>query len=195
MSAKTNAGALAAALALFLSAGVGAEAQDAGCPEGTYNVTIAPDGATLAILFDGFLVEAGGPTGVETATKVCQLSIPLQLPPQTSIGVYKVDYRGYALLDQQQQFELTVVYGLGARDHSFRRQMRSQHEGEFVYSQTIGAGLIRRVGCGEDAVLNVEATISLNTNRRPGYALAALDSVDGAPRGGLIYYFEYRSCR
>ena len=166
------------------------------CPAGTYSIVVTPDGGTLTVLFDAFLVQAGGSPDASIDRKICRLHIPLQLPPDTSVGVYKVDYRGYASLAQRQQFELTVVYGFNSnRDHSYRRQIRGQHDDDFTFSQTIGAGLMRRVGCGEDAALDVEATIALNTNGQPGQALAAFDSLDGVPKGGLVYYFNYSRCR
>jgi hypothetical protein len=53
---------------------------------------------------------------------------------------------------------------------------------------------MKRVGCGEPAVLNIAATLELQSNRQPEEAMAALDSVDGAPRGGLVYHFNLRRC-
>lgn len=173
----------------------GALAQE-GCPAGSYSVVLTPEGGTLTILFDNFDVEAGGQTGAAVGRAVCRIHAPLQLPPNTSIGVYKVDYRGFALVEQRQRFELEVVYGFNdGRDHSYRRQIPGRHSADFVFSQTLGAGLIRRVGCGETAALDIEATITVNANNEPGFTTATLDTLDGAPRGGLVYYFEYRSCR
>ncbi len=189
---------LAAAViaASSLAAATPASAQQGnGCPEGSYSVVLTPDGGTLTVLFSAFVIEAGDEAGRNTDRKTCRLHVPLNLPPETSVGVYKVDYRGFAALAQQQQFELSVVYGLnGGRDHSYRRQLRGEHDGDFTFSQTIGAGLMRRVGCGQQAALDVEASISLNANGRPGDALAALDSLDGAPRGGLVYFLRYDKC-
>jgi hypothetical protein len=192
-----NVFAAAAVMAVTLSVGAGpVAAQDNnGCPDGTFDVVLTPDGGTLTILFSAFVIEAGDAAGRNTDRKSCRLHVPLNLPPDTSVGVYKVDYRGFALLAQQQQFELSVVYGFnGGRDHSYRRQLRGEHGGDFAFSQTIGAGLMRRVGCGQEAALDVEARISLNANGRPGDALAALDSLDGVPKGGLVYFLRYDKC-
>jgi hypothetical protein len=183
---------------LFIGAGISpVAAQDggAGCPEGTYSVVLTPDGGTLTILFSDFVVEADGAGGEAVDGETCRLHVPLELPPDTSVGVYKVDYRGFAALAQRQQFEISVAYGLnGHRDHTYRRQIRGGHEGDFTFSQTIGAGLMRRVGCGEEAALDIEAVISVDTNGQPSLALAALDSLDGAPRGGLVYYLNFDKC-
>ena len=180
---------------LFSFASAANAQQENGCPAGTYDVVLTPDGGTITVLFDTFLVEAEGEDGNVSRSAVCQLHIPLDLPPNTSVGVYKVDYRGFALLAHRQHMELSVVYGFNdGRDHSYRHQIRGAHEEDFAFSQTIGAGLMRRVGCGDEAALDIEAAISVHTNGQPGLALATLDSLDGAPRGGLVYYLQYDKC-
>src|SRR5215213_6173817 len=83
---------LAVFLILIVS-GTGALAQ-MGCSEGSYSVVRAPDGTALSILFDDFVV-----TNSENEhNKSCKISIPLNLPEGFSLGIYKIDYRGFARL-------------------------------------------------------------------------------------------------
>lgn len=177
-----------------LAQGALAQGNQNGCPEGTYSIALTDEGGTLTILFDDFVVELED--GEAVARMTCRVHAPLNLPPNTSIGVYRVDYRGYAHLERQQSMELEVVYGFNnRRDHTYRRQVRGAADEDYIFTQNIGAGLMRRVGCGEAAALDVEATITLNANRQPGLALATLDTYDGAtPRGGLIYHFAFSRC-
>ncbi|MGD9740135.1 MAG: DUF4360 domain-containing protein [Bauldia sp.] len=176
-----------------LASGAAAQENQNGCPEGTYSLALTEEGGTLTILFNNFVVEL--PDGQALARMTCRVHAPLNLPPDTSIGVYRVDYRGYAHLERQQNMELDVVYGFNdGRDHAFGRQIRGAADEDYTFTQNIGAGLMRRVGCGETAALDVEATITLNANRQPGVALATLDTYDGAPRGGLVYHFEFSRC-
>lgn len=158
----------AVAIGLSCAAVVSADAQETdGCPAGTFETVVTPDGATLTILFDSFLVTMT--EGGETARAWCRLHIPLPLPPGMSIGVYKVDYRGFVHLAQQQQFEFEITYGFNdGRDHSYRRQFRGPTDDNFALSQTIGAGLMRRVGCGETAALDIDAVVTLSARGRPG---------------------------
>jgi hypothetical protein len=181
------------AVLLCLSAGGAAAQNTEGCPAGSFATALTSDGATLTILFDSFLVTV--PDGAGAVRATCHLHIPLPLPPNTSIGVYKVDYRGFAHLAQQQQFEFEITYGFNdGHDHSYRRQLRGPTDDNFALSQNIGAGLMRRVGCGENAALDIDAAITVDPRGRPGEAYAGLDTYDGAPRGGLVYQFELRPC-
>lgn len=162
-------------------------AQD-GCPQGTYSVVNSPDGTALSILFDEFVVVAG------ERQKRCDLSVPLHLPEGQSLGVYRVDYRGYAHLQRKETSEVTVDYQLGPKNKSrhFRRATKGEHDGEFLFTENIGAGLMKRVGCGDAAVLNVSVTLELTASTDE--AMTTLDSTDGAARGGLIYYFDTKKC-
>ena len=186
---------LIAILAGMLGLGTKAFADD-GCPQGTFSVINSPDGTSLTILFDSFSISGAGSSGKSIEEKTCRLNIPLHLPAGSSLGVYRVDYRGFAHLSLRQYSELTVDYALGPRQKSrrYHRRVNGVQDGDFLFTENIGAGLMRRVGCGEAAVLTVMITLSLQTNGA-GNALAALDSSDGAPKGGLVYYFDLEQCR
>jgi hypothetical protein len=192
----------AALIALVLLASTNALAQTQttspmnGCPGGSYSVANSPDGSTLSILFDSFVVTKGQGVDAGNERKTCTIQIPLALPEGYTLGVYRVDYRGFAHLSTGQSSELSVDYALGPHNNSrrYHRGIRGAYDGDFLFTENIGAGLMRRVGCGEAAALNVVATLQLQASRHPGEALLALDSVDGAPAGGLIYHFNRRRC-
>lgn len=194
----------AAFVALILLTGTDAIAKNqstgvivtSSCAGGTYSAVNSPDGTTLSILFDDFSITtvAGSAGGIER--KSCDIQVPLNLPDGYSLGVYKVDYRGFARLSSKQVSELSVDYVFGHRNKSrkYHRKIQGDYDGEFVFSETIGAGQMKRMGCGDAAVLNVAATIELQSSRAPGEAMVALDSIDGAPKGGLIYHLDLKKC-
>ena len=166
------------------------------CAGGTYSAVNSPDGTTLSILFDNFVITTALGAAGRVERKSCSIQVPLNLPEGYSLGVYKVDYRGFSRLSDKQEANLSFDYALGARDktRTYRRKIQGASDGEFVFSETIGAGLMKRAGCGEAAVLNVVAALELQTTRQPGEAMVALDSIDGAPKGGLIYHLDLKKC-
>jgi hypothetical protein len=171
-------------------------ASGAGCPDGSYSVVNAPDGSSVSLLFDGFSVKtAAARSGVAVAT--CALEIPLNLPDGYSLGVYRIDYRGFAHLPAGQNAQLSVDYGLGPHNRSrrFHRGVNGAFEGDYSFTENIGAGLMKRVGCGETAVLNFAATLALEEGGNGAEGMFALDSSDGAPKGGLIFHLDRKTCR
>ncbi len=169
-----------------------------GCPEGSYKVVMSPDGTSLSILFDKFTLDSSSVTGSAKPRKVCRISAPLNLPANQSIGVYKVDYRGFAKLVKKQETDLEVQYFLGPHNNDrgrvFKRKVKGPHEGDYLFTETIGAGQMKRVGCGTAAVLNLAITLSLDGALPAGEAMSTLDTTDAASRGALVYHFDLKKC-
>lgn len=169
-----------------------------GCPAGSYSIVTSPDGTTLSILFDQFTVESSRTSASGQSRKVCRISAPLNLPANYSIGVYKVDYRGFAKLAAKQATQLDVQYFLGPRDSEhgrvFKRKIKGPHEDDYSFTENIGAGQMKRVGCGAAAVLNVGITLSLEGDLRTGEAMASLDTTDAAPGAALVYHLNLKKC-
>jgi len=171
-------------------------AQD-GCPEGSYTVIVSPDRTTLSILFDKFHIDsstvtASAPGG--TAGMVCRISYPLTLPENMSLGTYKVDYRGFAKLAPAHDASLEVQYALGPQGNEhgrlFRRKVKGPHEGDYLFTEHIGAGQMKRVGCGADARLNIRIELAL---RGGAVDMISLDSSDGKSPA-LVYYLNLKKC-
>ena len=169
---------------------------DKGCPAGSFSVVTSPDGTALTVLFDNFSIKdtdaAGG-----LARVTCAVEIPLHLPDGYSLGVYKVDYRGFAHLDSKQRGELDVDYGIlrNNRSRNYRRAIKGAYDGDFTFTEHLGAGLMKRAGCGDDAVLNFAAALTLRTSAGAGQATMALDSIDGTPKGGLVFGLDLKKCK
>jgi hypothetical protein len=168
---------------------------DQGCPAGSYSISTSPDGSAISVLFDRFAVEGNEANG-GFARVSCAMDIPLQLPEGFSLGVYQVDYRGYARLERRQRAELRVDYGVGERNRGrrFRKEVKGVHDGDYVFSERLGKGFLKRVGCGEAAVLNFTASLTLVSKRGSTTGQMVLDSVDGAPGGGLVFGLDLRKC-
>ena len=164
------------------------------CPAGSYSVINAPDGSAVTILFDAFSVTGSDVSSTKRAS--CAAQIPLNLPAGYSLGVYKVDYRGFAHLEPGQKAELSVDYGLGPKNRSrnYHRGLRGDFDGDFSFTENIGAGLMKRVGCGEEAILNFSASLTLQPRSTPGQSMIVLDSNDGASKQGLVFHLDRKKC-
>lgn len=69
-----------------------------GCPGGTARVELAPDASAFSVLYDQFIVQAGGPTPV--SVKNCRIVVELQKPHDEMFQIDGVDFRGFIQLDQ-----------------------------------------------------------------------------------------------
>jgi hypothetical protein len=192
-------GTMRATIAKLLACGavfaLPAQAAQDGCPQGSYSVVVSPDHATLSILFDKFQLGGGAASdAVGTVSKLCHIAHPLMLPANMSLGVYKVDYRGFAKLAANEQASLEVRYALNphGNEHGrvFRRKVRGTHDGDYVFSENIGAGQMKRVGCGAGAKLDITIALSLTAG---GAAMTSLDTSDGAG-AAMVYHLDLKKC-
>ncbi|MBX7247414.1 MAG: DUF4360 domain-containing protein [Caulobacteraceae bacterium] len=170
-----------------------AAATNNGCDAGAYNVTVSPDGTALSILFDDFVVHGG-----QEIAKRCTLSIPLNLPEGYSLGVYQVDYRGYAHLAEREAALFTVDYVVGPRGNGrgTRHRLRGPTDDSFTLTDTLRPGILRRIGCGEAAKIDFNAVLGFRRGEGSSEALLSLDSADGtrAP-GGVTFKFDLKPCQ
>jgi hypothetical protein len=168
-----------------------------GCPDGSFSVTTSPDGSAISVLFDNFQVQGTEANG-GFARITCGMEIPLHLPAGYSLGVYRVDYRGFAHLGDKQRAELQVNYGTGSgernRGRRFHEDLKGVYDGDFAFNEKLRGGILKRMGCGDEAVLNFVATLTLVSKRGASEGTMTLDSVDGAPAGGLVFGLDLKKC-
>ena len=180
----------------YKARGLATEVTEANCGGGSYSVQNSPDGTSISVLFDNFTA-SGAQAMAGSAHTNCVVQIPLNLPAGYSLGVFRMDYRGFAHLDVGQSALLSVDYGVGrqGRGRNFHRGVRGGYDGDFTFSENLGAGLMKRAGCGEAAALNMTASLDLRSNGGSQEALVTLDSVDGAARGGVVFRVDLKKCR
>ncbi len=168
-----------------------------GCPMGTAAVALSPDQQALSILFDQYVVEAGGSKAFDR--KNCNIAIPVHVPQGFSVSVIAIDYRGFTGLPAGGRAQLAVNYfltssgnpnpGPGLRTQkTFYGPMTS----DYIKSDSLGLQAIVWSGCGADAILRANTTLLVNSNSRRDQAMATVDSADVS--SGIIYHLQWRSC-
>ncbi len=164
-----------------------------GCPAGSASAVLSPDNKSLSILFDQFIVEAGG-ANATVARKSCNIAIPVHVPQGYSLSIIAVDYRGYVSLPDRAQARLTAEYFLaGTLGPRFGKQFIGKTDTDYTFTNDIGVQAQVWSPCGADTTLRVNASMLVQTNRFRDSALATVDTADF--KAGLLYKFQWRTCR
>ena len=128
----------------------------------------------------------------------CGLDKHLAAPATMRAVAGGAAYLCVAKLGAKQETELDVQYFLGPHDNQhgrvFKRKVKGPREGDYSFTENIGAGQMKRVGCGAAAVLEVGITLSLSGDLKTGEAMASLDTTDAAPGGALVYHLNLKKC-
>ncbi len=164
-----------------------------GCPNGTADVTLSPDGKELSVLFDGYLVEAGGSTGKRLDRKSCNLSIPVSIPQGYSVSIFQVDYRGFSSVPSGGRNQFNVEYFFaGARGPALRRTFMGPKTDNFTITDNLIASAMVWSRCGDQVNLRINSDMMAMTNRYNEQTLGMIDSTDIS--SGLIYHIQTRRC-
>lgn len=164
-----------------------------GCPAGSASVTLSPDSTSLSIIFDEYMVEAGGDTRKRIARKNCSIAIPVNVPQGFSVSIIDVDYRGYVSLPRGAQARFSAEYFFaGRRGPRFVKSFRGYTDDDYLISNKLGVHATVWSACGADVNLRVNSSMLVRTNRRKEEALATVDSADFA--SGIVYQLQWKTC-
>ncbi|MEO1373546.1 MAG: DUF4360 domain-containing protein [Cyanobacteria bacterium J06635_10] len=144
-----------------------------GCPDGTANVQVSPDGQELSILFKKFIANAGGTP--KDSRKNCNLAIPIKVPTGFQVS-FNGDYRGYVA---------PATVGRLSAEHFFagergpRIQRTIKGEQDYIITENVKTPVWS--ACGDDVNIRVNTSI-----RASGEGIAKVDSAK--------YKLRYRAC-
>ena len=164
-----------------------------GCPQGTVSTTLSPDNKELSLIFDEFMVEAGGEER-RIVRKSCNIAVPVHVPNGFSISLVEVDYRGYVSLPSQARATFSAEYFFaGKKGPQYRKNFTGYTDDEYLLSNTLGLTGMVWSPCGKDVNLRVNASMLVRSNRKNEEALATVDSADFS--AGLVYHYKIKRCK
>ncbi len=163
-----------------------------GCPAGSVNATISPDGLALSILFSSYQVNVGG-SSPSFSRKSCGINIPVTVPPGYQMMISRVDYRGYAQLPQGSTGSFDIRYAFtGMPGLGFQQTFKGAQDGDFTLNNIPDGDRSAWTPCGTTSVLQTTTNLALQANMQNQQSMLVIDSAD--MNSGLIYQLRWRSC-
>lgn len=165
-----------------------------GCPSNSVSATLSPDTKSLSLLFDEYIVQAGGDSGKSVDRKTCNIAIPVHVPQGRSVSVFAVDYRGFNQLPRGARSQFNVEYFFaGARGPYFTESFSGPREKDYLISNKIVGDAMVWSPCGADVNLRTNSSIRVNSPRRGEEAMATVDTQD--VKAAIVYKLQWRTCR
>lgn len=197
---KTQTGVLLSLFALISTSALAdgirlgnAEYGGTGCPAGSASVALSPDQSAISILFDQYVVEAGGAKAFDR--KNCNIAIPVHVPQGYSVAVMSIDYRGFVGLPSGARANLNVNYFLAGQGRGINtsKTFYGASTENYLKSDRLGLESVVWSACGADTILRANTSMMVQSNSRRDQAMATVDSAD--IESGLIYHIQWRQCR
>jgi hypothetical protein len=173
------------------------KANGSGCPAGTWDASIAPDGQTFTVTFSQYEVSVN--PGQLLSMKDCALGIRLHSPQGYSYAVGDFYYSGYAYLDRagMKGRQTTKYYFQGnpapADSASKLVDIAGPYDSDFVFQEQVGITDQVWSACGTERDLNVQSRLRLlNDPRKKGTGIMNTLSVDGNVQ--LQFHLSWKKC-
>jgi hypothetical protein len=172
-------------------------ANGTGCPAGSWDAAISPDGQTFTVTFSSY--EAIMNPGQAIVVKDCTLGIDFHSPSGLSVAVSDFYYQGYALLDSPgmtgRQTAKYYFMGNPVPAREARSDMAGPHDDSYLFQDTIATADLVWSPCGATRRLNAQTRLVLQNNaQKTGSAYLNTESVDGHTGILFRWNFLWRGC-
>jgi hypothetical protein len=172
-------------------------ANGTGCPAGTWDAGISPDGKAFTVTFSSY--EATVNPGEAIAVKDCTLAIDLRTPEGFSFSVSSFHYQGYAILDQPgvtaRQTAKYYFMGNPVPAQEQRSDMSGPYNDSYVFSDDIGVADLVWSPCGASRTLEAQTRLVVQNNpAKSGSAYLNTSSVDGEVKTVFRFGLSWRQC-
>ena len=149
-----------------------------GCPSGSSDFAITPDGATLSILFDRYIAESGN--------KSCNIAIPVHIPNGFQVSAMTADFRGFV----EGRGELRRSYFFaGDRTPTIKTNLRNRRGDDYTVRDNLMVMSESWSRCGEDVNMRINSRIRAHGR----HSSISVDSLDLS--SGVVFHLKYRRCR
>ncbi|MBF0359994.1 MAG: DUF4360 domain-containing protein [Oligoflexia bacterium] len=165
-----------------------------GCPRGTFSATLDPDNSSLSLIFDKYIAEAGGSSGIRASNKTCNILIPINVARGYSIAIIRSDYRGFVNLPNGGNVNIKTDYFFhGYPGFHDEKSWDVANTNDYFFSKEISENRRTWSNCGKKVNLHVNTSLKVRTNVSNEEVYASLDTIDVAS-GGIIYKLLLKKC-
>jgi hypothetical protein len=168
-----------------------------GCPAGTVSATLSPDQKTLSLIFDQYVVQAGGQSGQRIGRKNCQIALPIHVPQGYSFSIIQMDYRGFNALPAGASSQFNVEYylafpGSPVSGPRYSKRFMGPLNNDYLISNQVGVSSVIWSPCGADLNLRTGTSMMVTANNAMEDAMSTVDSIDA--KGSILYQLQWRRC-
>jgi hypothetical protein len=171
-------------------------ARGTGCPAGTWDAEISPDGKTFRIRFDGYQTKVDENMSIDV--KDCALSIKLHSPNGLSYSVSQFYYMGYVFLEEGVKARQNARYyfqGNPVAAEQIRADLIGPKDDTYLFEDKVGTtDTVIWSPCGVDRNLYIDTTLRLqnSTPRRNGYVNVA--NVNANTETKIVFNLAWKKC-
>jgi len=173
-----------------------------GCPEGSVEVVPASDGQTVSVLFSQYIAETSSEKSRSRFS--CNLAIPVDVKSGYSIGIYQVDYRGYAdvpdVTGREKATFNAEYFFAGIKGPTQRKTFNPGYSDEFYLSDDVMVASVVYSECGASTIFRINTSIMAQKDDKEDESdvYIGIDTIDTtitqSMNMGFQYYITEQEC-
>jgi Domain of unknown function (DUF4360) len=172
-------------------------ANGTGCPAGTWDASISPDGTTFTVSFATYELMVN--PGQAFVVKDCQIGIDLKTPSGFTFAVNSFYYQGYNLLDSDgmtaQQTAKYYFMGNPVPGVTFQSNMTGPYDDSYLFANDVPVADLVWSPCGVTRRLNAQTRLILKNNAaKTGSGYLNMSTADGMVQNVFRFGFSWRHC-
>ena len=162
-----------------------------GCKAGTAAVSHSQDLQTVTVIFDEYQANIGPGVPFSEKNKNCNLNFKINYPPGYQYTLYKIDYTGYADLqdgisaNQQSQYWFAGIDGRATLRSNFKGPLSKT----YTFTDLLATSLWVWSPCGASTTLNVNTMLSLSSSNSKSSGSISTQVIDTTVKNK--YYAAY----
>jgi hypothetical protein len=172
-------------------------ANGTGCPAGTWDAAISPDGKAFTVTFSNY--EAMVDPGQAFSIKDCTLGIDLKTPSGLSFAVTSFAYQGYSLLDSpgMNARQSAKYYFMGNPVPGVEQvsNMDGPYDDSYLFNDDVAVASLVWSPCGTTRRLNALTRLVLRNNAdKSGSGYLNTSTADGEIHHGFTFGLSWKTC-
>ena len=163
---------------------VNLQVRGSGCPEGSVQQNIAPDGQSFVLYFYEYIAEIGSEVARTENRKACQLSLNLRHTPGWRFAVVKFEFTGYVNIDNGISASQEALYYFQGDENglNFSEAMTGPKDGIYHIVQKVEPTVRYWSFCDVERAINIRTSvklINLENASSSASGFIGTDSIDG----------------
>lgn len=165
-----------------------------GCPQGSAQVSLAPDAKHIQVFFDHFRVEADMQLDQRAPSKSCELNMRIKVPHGFSLALERVKMAGLIHLPYGSQTQISGDFFVNHEElTSISKRYFGNNKSALEITSRMPQHALSWTPCGEDVVIRGKAKVAVSAAKSFHPAYAQLDDLD--EKAGLRFELLWRTCK
>ena len=168
--------------------------EGSGCPSDSVQIITASDFQTVSVLFSEYSAATSSKSTFDR--KSCNLAVPVDIAPGYSMGIVKVDYRGYVFAPKKSsEADFMAEYFFAGIKGPVVKEEYTKYQDDIYVSNDVGIASVVWSDCGSSTIFRINTSIMARKDSSDDEdVFITIDTTDMTVTNAFTYYVTTKKC-